>query len=333
MFRMYELGDSGGSAKDRRWRKRHPEIVDTPDRRGEKPPEPIFGSESKSSGIRKFRIFVVELVLVGSLVGWLLLRAPDQFDQFIPWIVTAIVIHLCYECLWDSESGRRWRQKEFRSQRVAALFFVVIVSAVSIPLWIETRIQVIKLTHHPVIASTGKPDPSIPSGTGKPAGNQIPLYPAITDTIILASEFDFPTFWAKCSVPCFFKRGVVEGSESKMVELPRDKDLTVTQVRVVDPVRLKKGQKVILEYMAFGGGEISLKKSGRKFSNQSLSAAMGPCPRGRIHVGEMINNNVKNGIVTQGEVPCIEVDKETTTNGEAGLNVNPQDSSAKQPPK
>ncbi|MGA9055163.1 MAG: hypothetical protein WB763_01490 [Terriglobia bacterium] len=47
--------------------------------------------------MRKLRIFIVELVLVGLLVGWLLYRYPETIETVIPWIALAILWHITWE--------------------------------------------------------------------------------------------------------------------------------------------------------------------------------------------------------------------------------------------
>src|ERR1051325_5093024 len=53
--------------------------------------------------MRKLRIFVVELVLVGILVAWIFETFPAAVDRFIPWIGMAILWHLTYEIVLDLE--------------------------------------------------------------------------------------------------------------------------------------------------------------------------------------------------------------------------------------
>jgi hypothetical protein len=56
--------------------------------------------------MRLLRKFFVELILVGILVGWALLRFPEVFDPFIPWIVWAILCHLTWEVLLERDAVR-----------------------------------------------------------------------------------------------------------------------------------------------------------------------------------------------------------------------------------
>lgn len=89
--------------------------------------------------MRKLRIFLVELVLVAVLVGWLLMRAPDAFDPFMPWILTAIVLHLLYECFWQADSIRLWRKRFFPSRGWEIATFTVVGAVLCGLLWLGAK--------------------------------------------------------------------------------------------------------------------------------------------------------------------------------------------------
>jgi len=281
--------------------------------------------------MRKLRIFVVEVVLAGLVVGWTLLKFPDKFDQWIPWMVVAILWHLLYECVWQSDGGKVWRSKNFPSAVIGWVFFFLVSLVICVPLWLSARAEFRKLV---ASVPSNYPAPPPQSSSVPDSPTHTDLQPAITDTITTESEYDFATFVAKCDVPCHFNKGVVVGSDSKIEPLPQGKDLTIAGARVVEPVRLKKGQKLMLEYTAIGGGPIKLIWGGRGLTakGQVLGTAPQPCRLGHIHIGEMVSTNVTNGIVTQGEVPCIQVDKEITITGKAAFNVNPQSDPQPSPP-
>jgi hypothetical protein len=58
--------------------------------------------------MRKLRIFIVELVLVGLLVAWIFWKFPNLVDRVIPWILVAILWHLTWEIASESITVRSW---------------------------------------------------------------------------------------------------------------------------------------------------------------------------------------------------------------------------------
>lgn len=96
--------------------------------------------------MRKLRIFLVELVLVALIVGWALLKFPDKFDGWIPLVAIAIVCHLIYECVWQSEAVKRWRQRNFPVAFVGWIFFGLASIVICVPLWLAARAEVKNLT-------------------------------------------------------------------------------------------------------------------------------------------------------------------------------------------
>jgi hypothetical protein len=54
--------------------------------------------------MRKLRIFVVELILVGILVGWYIWKFPETLDPLIPWILCAIFGHLTWEIVLERDA-------------------------------------------------------------------------------------------------------------------------------------------------------------------------------------------------------------------------------------
>jgi hypothetical protein len=98
--------------------------------------------------MRKLRIFIVELLLAAALVGWLLVKSPDYFDSLMPWIVAAIVWHLFYECLWQSDWAKRLRDRWLPSSTSNWTIFLVLSAVICIPSWFATRYWVQKITAH-----------------------------------------------------------------------------------------------------------------------------------------------------------------------------------------
>lgn len=89
--------------------------------------------------MRKMRIFLIELLLVPLLVGWLLVRAPEMFDGLMPWIVTAIAWHLAYEWVWNSDSIKGWRTYALPSQKDQVALFIACSVALCLSVWFGSR--------------------------------------------------------------------------------------------------------------------------------------------------------------------------------------------------
>ena len=58
--------------------------------------------------MRKLWKFVVELILVAIVVGWLLIKYPATIDSVIPWIALAILWHLTWEVVLQSQFVKSW---------------------------------------------------------------------------------------------------------------------------------------------------------------------------------------------------------------------------------
>src|SRR6266852_2443043 len=57
--------------------------------------------------MRKLRIFIVELILVGAFVAWIYEKLPHLVGSIIPWIVFAILWHLTWEIFLEADWTKR----------------------------------------------------------------------------------------------------------------------------------------------------------------------------------------------------------------------------------
>jgi hypothetical protein len=110
--------------------------------------------------MRKLRIFLVELVFVPLVVGWLLVKAPDMFDVLMPWIVTAIAFHLAYECVLESNSIKTWRGR--LAPKSQWIIFSVASVILGLSVWFGARriLDKIAKSSHPVVIEDHAPHPS-----------------------------------------------------------------------------------------------------------------------------------------------------------------------------
>jgi hypothetical protein len=116
--------------------------------------------------MRKLRIFIVELVLVAAIVGWLLGKVPDAFDPLMPWIITAVGLHLFYECFWQSEFVTGWRQLNFKTRNREKITLALANVILAFLLWFGARGTLEKAVDaysHPV------PPPPLPHPPAPPA--------------------------------------------------------------------------------------------------------------------------------------------------------------------
>jgi hypothetical protein len=75
--------------------------------------------------MRIIRKFVVELILAGILVGWLIWKFPEAVDQLIPWIVWAILAHITWEICNESEAMRMYAGVASRKRMVWLIAFAL----------------------------------------------------------------------------------------------------------------------------------------------------------------------------------------------------------------
>ncbi|MGD0179946.1 MAG: hypothetical protein ABSC15_09045 [Terriglobales bacterium] len=98
--------------------------------------------------MRKLRIFIVELILAGIFVGWLLWKLPELVDTFIPWIVWAILAHLTWEIVLEREKLKSYVGgiAEKRKSPMVWLVAFALGGLVSVGYMWLARISVEKLT-------------------------------------------------------------------------------------------------------------------------------------------------------------------------------------------
>jgi len=67
--------------------------------------------------VRKLRIFIVELILVGMLVAWIFEKFPETVDRFIPWICLAILWHLSWEIILENRYVKEHLARTLKLER------------------------------------------------------------------------------------------------------------------------------------------------------------------------------------------------------------------------
>jgi hypothetical protein len=82
--------------------------------------------------MRKLRTFVVELILVGVMVAWYVLKFPDSLDPLMPWIVWAIFIHLTWEVVLERENVKAFAGAKRRDSRMIWLIAFALGGLVSV---------------------------------------------------------------------------------------------------------------------------------------------------------------------------------------------------------
>jgi hypothetical protein len=76
--------------------------------------------------MKKFRVFIVELFLVGIVVAWIYEKFPAAIDRFIPIIVMLILWHLTYECILDT----RWVKSKAQTALARWKYMVWVIAFV-----------------------------------------------------------------------------------------------------------------------------------------------------------------------------------------------------------
>lgn len=137
----------------------------------------------------KFWKFLVELFLVAILVGWLFLKAPDVFDSLMPWIFAAIILHILYEYVWETDHIRAWRSRCFVSKGKEWGLFALVCIAICAPAWFLANHEVKR-----IIAKAHPPVPAVSSPADETATELAEVNELICkrDEWELRQEFDFP---------------------------------------------------------------------------------------------------------------------------------------------
>jgi hypothetical protein len=182
------------------------------------------------------------------------------FLLYHPWliVVLAVVIILFYSLVTERAqrppASAKYPGKEiWSSLKSAGLVSVLLLAVLGVTRGCDQPGR--SSTNTTNSTSTPEREPTQPSS---PDPHSI-----VTETIVLTHDFDFPAFVTQCNVPCSFVRGTVFGIDSKVEALPQQ-DQTIAGAKIVYPIRLKKGQKIVLEYASKSGGPISLKWSDRE---------------------------------------------------------------------
>src|SRR5579862_3746231 len=51
--------------------------------------------------MKRLRIFLVEILFVPIILGWLFFQYPEVFEMAVPWITLAVLLHLTWEFVVD----------------------------------------------------------------------------------------------------------------------------------------------------------------------------------------------------------------------------------------
>jgi hypothetical protein len=155
--------------------------------------------------VRKIRIFVVELILVGIFVAWFFGKAPDLIDKVIPWIVVAIFWHLTLEVVLerDGVKSRMVNAKE-RLGRMAWVAAFLVGGCLSLIYLATAKGIVYEVTTKPANssekggASSSSPPPtqgppSSPSSEPEPSIKPIPPAKTLANRDVPAHTGVLPT--------------------------------------------------------------------------------------------------------------------------------------------
>ncbi len=101
--------------------------------------------------MRKFRVFVVELVLVPLFLGWLIWKYPEKVDAVIPWILLLILWHLTWEFVLESDRAKVLAGLALRRcGRMAWVYAFVVGGLVSMVYFYSVKSSLAALAHnHP----------------------------------------------------------------------------------------------------------------------------------------------------------------------------------------
>jgi hypothetical protein len=119
--------------------------------------------------MRKLRIFVVELILVGLLVAWFFEKFPQSVDKFIPWIMFAILWHLTWEIV-DVGHLRSKAERIYERWGSRYMTWILVFCAggmVSLMYWYSVRLVLAKLENT-------KPSAQIQAPTTALSPNDVP---------------------------------------------------------------------------------------------------------------------------------------------------------------
>src|ERR1700674_1660316 len=117
--------------------------------------------------MRVLRIFLLDLVAPGLIVGWLLYKYPETLDNAIPWIVFAVLWHLTLEVLEADTIKSRFQVLKKRYSRMIWFIAFLVGGCISILYLfsVRTGLDVLAKIHEGKIKSAA-------SSNGKDKGGE-----------------------------------------------------------------------------------------------------------------------------------------------------------------
>jgi hypothetical protein len=84
--------------------------------------------------MRKLRIFAIEIIVVGLLLGWLLWKYPEFVDSIVPWLALAVAWHATWEFVIDPLRGFLVGSR-LRVRPVGRVVLILIAVGLTIVYW------------------------------------------------------------------------------------------------------------------------------------------------------------------------------------------------------
>ncbi len=120
--------------------------------------------------MRRLRIFLVEIVAVPALLGWLFVKFPESLDSVIPWIALAVLWHLTWEFVLDPLRSRAISFAN-RMGRMAWLIAFCVGGLVSLAYFYSIKVGIADLgKQHAAAIESG----SRPRELGQEEGHETP---------------------------------------------------------------------------------------------------------------------------------------------------------------
>ena len=147
--------------------------------------------------MRKLRVFIVELILVGVCVAWVFEKVPHFIDKGIPWIVFAIFWHLTWEIPLEWMSVKKCAVDTHRKWgRMAWVICFLIGGLISVGFLYSAKKIVAAIKEEPKATSNEKP-----SEQGKTENKDLPHQRDTKPKKLPANETERTTFKLPVDLP------------------------------------------------------------------------------------------------------------------------------------
>jgi hypothetical protein len=119
-------------------------------------------AEESPQLFRKFRILLVEVVLLGLLVAWLMWKFPEVIDYIIPLVALLVAWHLTWEFILSTKWIRsKIRAKKERYPRMIWIYAFLLGGMISMFYLkgIKSGITLLNYEHGVIVSKQAKPEP------------------------------------------------------------------------------------------------------------------------------------------------------------------------------